>query len=230
MRSFTLATLVTAVVSVAATEPEVALGQNTHRNRDAIPTAHIGMSSAMGQEVLHRMGDSLALLVFFRMEDPLAIKALKQAKKLWRAYRGRGLKVFGVHSPPRGWHAARPPREEHIDTGPHPLEGQSSTPGIRSEPVQHLNGRPLRQLGVNNEVARLRTRKQYADPMTSLTTRHGIPFPIMLDHDNAIWRRYGLISYPAFLHIQSDGKPVSGLTGAIPYSELSHITRQLLHE
>lgn len=230
MRHLILATIGAAIVSATGLVPEVALGQSLHRDRDTISTPHIGTDNSIGQELLHRMNGSLVLLVFFRMEDPLAIKALEHAKKLWRVYRGRGLRVFGVHSPPEGWHAPRSPGEEPVDTKLHPKKGLTGTPENTSETMKARSGRPPRKARLSDDVAKLRVRSKYAAPMTSLSKRHGIAFPILLDHDNAIWRKYGLNSYPAFLHIQPDGRPVSTLVGAIPYGKLFQTTHQLLHE
>lgn len=162
------------------------------------------VNTALSSETstLEKLQGHVVVLVFFERNDEHSTSALKQARRLRNAYRYRGIKIVGVHSPPEGW-----------------------KPGPVLDPIPEVDGilsaHPvLRQLH--------KEQKRRKDTVQRFAVGHGLPFPILLDHDRALRRRYRAIVSPTFYVIDHNGLVRATYVGTKSYQALSRKVDELL--
>lgn len=148
---------------------------------------------------LARLKGHVVVLVFFVVDDSNSIAALDQARQLWDASRFQGVTIIGVHSPPEGWN----PR---LSRDPVPAP-QTAAEGSRGQDRVRL------QL-MQEHQRRLGHVQHFAD-------RRRIPFPILVDHDRALWDRYRNIAYPTCHVIDHEGVLRATSVGTRSYQQLS---------
>lgn len=146
----------------------------------------------------------VVVLLFFVANDTNSAIALDQGRQLWAAYQDRGLEVLGVHSPPEGWNPRIPPDS---------LAAITAMLDPRADSVTHQ--------------VRLELQRRLA-VVQDFVTRRRVPFPILADHDRALWDRYRNQAYPTFQVIDPDGILRGTFIGTQAYQALSQQVDTLL--
>ncbi len=177
--------------------------------------------SRMDETIRPDLTDKVVLLVFFRMGDELAVEALKQAERLWRAFSHRGLVVLGVHIPPKGWHP--PPAYQVL-----PDRKDKRIRKDDSVKPKYKSKRNRRKPPRGKSYIETLARDRYLTPLNSLVEQLKLRFPILLDFNQVLWNRYRLVAYPGFEVVSRDGQRTGKFIGTGAYSAMSRQIRRLL--